>query len=469
MKQIRGFRLPDTFSIILIIMVFFLVLTWVVPAGEYQRETVQVNGIAREIVIQGSYRQVSSAPQGVGAFFMAPVKGFAAAAQIIGFCLIVGGAFGILNRTDAIKLGLMRVIRLSRNHPGRKKWIIPGVMVLFSLCGASFGMSESVLVFIMITIPLARALGYDSIVGISISFLAAGVGFAGAFLNPFTIGIAQGISQVSLFSGWEYRIVIWVIFTSLSVVYVMRYAKKIGIAPSDSPVFEMDKGRADKEDWGDEAEFTNQHKMVLGLLFLSFIMIIIGSNTWNWYINEISGMFLCMGILAALLTRLKASETTAAFLSGARDMITAALVIGMSRGLLIIATEGKIIDTMLYAMAGLADTVSPVVSAQLMFVFQGVLNFFVPSGSGQAALTMPVMAPLSDLLGITRQTAVLAFQLGDGIFNMIIPTSGVTMGALSIANIPYQKWVKWVYPFILILLVASLLSLMPPVLWFTYS
>lgn len=468
MKRIAA-KIPDTFSILLIIMCIFIVLTWVIPAGVYERETSDFGGIKKEVLIPGSYRQVESNPQGIGAFLMAPIRGFIAAAQIIGFCLIVGGAFGVFNRTGAINTGLMQILKSSRKNPRQKKFIVPAIMLLFSLAGATFGMSESVLVFIMITVPLALALGYDSIVGICMSFLAAGVGFAGAFFNPFTIGIAQGISEIPIFSGWEYRIVIWIVLTLAAILFVMRYIRKIEKNPGASLVYAIDRARKiEKNDIDEDSKMSVKHKLVLWILLATFIILVVGSNIWNWYINEISALFTAAAILVALVYRLPGKQAMEAFADGAKGLTMAALVIGISRGLLIIATDGKIIDTMLHAMAETTAGVSPTLTAQIMFLVQGAINFFVPSGSGQAALTMPVMAPLSDLVGVSRQTAVLAFQLGDGIFNMIIPTSGVTMGALSIAKIPYQLWFKWLYPLIIILVVLSAILLIPPTTMFIY-
>lgn len=460
-------KFPDAITIIIFIMLAFIALTWLIPAGEFEYK--EFNG--RQIVIAGSYHEVEPNPQGIFAFLMAPIKGFMSAAQIIGFCFLVGGAFGILNRTGAIDAGLNNVINYSKNHKHSKRYILVLLMIVFSICGATFGMSESVLVFIMITIPLALALGYDSIVGISISFLAAGVGFAGALTNPFTVGIAQGIAEIPLFSGWEYRLVIWSILTTIAIIYILIYARRIELNPQRSIVYEVDKARKlneNTESGSLDLTFNLKRKIILVLLFLSLIVIVIGSNKWSWYINEISALFIALGILCAVVYRLKASEAVSAFINGAKDMIMAGIVIGLAKGLLIIATDGKIIGTMLHFLVSLTDGLNKIFSVQLMFLFQGILNFFVPSGSGQAALTMPIMAPLSDLMGISRQTAVLCFQMGDGIFNMIIPTSGVTMGVLSIAKIPYNKWVKWLYPLIIIFIVAVLVLLIPPVLMFSY-
>ncbi len=461
-------KFPDAITIIMAIMIIFIILTWLIPAGEYEYN--QYNG--REIVVPGSYHKVESNPQGLFALLTAPIKGFMSAAQIIGFCFLVGGAFGILNKTGAIDAGLNNVIKYSKKHQNSKKWILVLMMICFSVCGATFGMSESVLVFIMITIPLALALGYDSIIGISISFLAAGVGFAGALTNPFTIGIAQGIAEIPLFSGWEYRLLIWFVLTLIAIVFVLMYARKIEKYPTKSPVYQIDQARSKNEfnENGDiDLSFNFKRKLILILLLVSLLVIVIGSNKWSWYINEISALFIALGIMSAIVFRLSANETVKAFIKGAKDMVMAGIVIGLAKGLLVIATDGKIIGTMLNYLVSATDGLNKVISVQFMFLFQGILNFFVPSGSGQAALTMPIMAPLSDLMGITRQTAVLCFQMGDGIFNMIIPTSGVTMGVLSIAKIPYNKWVKWLYPLIIIFVISVLLLLIPPVLMFSYN
>jgi uncharacterized ion transporter superfamily protein YfcC len=459
-------KFPDAVTIIIGIMVIFILLTWVIPAGEYVYT--EING--RQVVISNSYHLVQSNPQGLFAFLTAPIKGFVSAAQVIGFCFLVGGAFGILNRTGAINAGLHNVILYSKNNRQSRYWILASLMVLFSICGATFGMSESVLVFILITVPLALALGYDSIVGIAISFLAAGVGFAGAVTNPFTIGIAQGIAEIPLFSGWEYRLFIWLVLTTIAIVFVLIYARKIERNPEKSPVYEIDRARkSSTESSVADTQFNIKRKVIVVLLFLSLVLLVFGSNKWNWYINEISALFIALGIISALVFGLAVSDTVKAFMDGAKDMLMAAIVIGLAKGLLIIATDGKIIGTMLNYLASLTDDFGKVFSVQLMFIFQSFLNFFIPSGSGQAALTMPIMAPLSDLMGISRQTAVLCFQLGDGLNNMIIPTSGVTMGVLSMANIPYSKWVKWLFPLFLILFITALLLLIPPVLFFSYS
>jgi uncharacterized ion transporter superfamily protein YfcC len=250
----------------------------------------------------------------------------------------------------------------------------------------------------------------------------------------------------------------------------MLYARRIEKNPEKSLVYELDRTReASMDNASEEFAFTLKRKIVLFIFLGTIIMLIVGVNVWNWYINEISGLFFAMGIITAVFFRLSPNNAVGAFLEGARDMMTAALIIGLTRGMLIIATDGKIIDTILNTIAGSAGHFPKVIAVQLMFFFQGFMNFFVPSGSGQAALTMPLMAPLSDLIGITRQTAVLAFQLGDGLFTNIFPTSGVTMGILAIGKIPYDKWLRFMWPLSLVFMILACLVLMPPVLLFVWQ
>jgi uncharacterized ion transporter superfamily protein YfcC len=461
--------LPDTLVIVLCIMALFIGLTWIIPAGEYQREMRTLEGGQRqEVVVPGTYAPAEPAPQGLEAFLTGPIRGFVGAAEILGFVFIVGGAFGILNRTGAITAGLQSTVQLSVKYPRYKKAIIPLIIILFSLAGATFGMSEEVLMFILILMPLSFALGYDSIVGVAIPIVATGAGFAGAFANPFTIGIAQGIAGLQPFSGSEYRMVVWACFTGASILYIMRYANKVERNPQASLMHDLDKDRPEAQGTED-MDFTPVRKAILGMFFLALAGLVYGVNEYGWYIAEISGLFFAVGLAAAAMGRLTPNETVDAFTHGAKDMMTAGLVIALSKGVLLIATEGKIIDTILWHIAALSEGTPKAISVQVMFAVQSFLNVFLPSGSGQAALTMPIMSPLSDILGVSRQTAVLAFQFGDGLSNMIIPTSGVTMGALAIAKIPYERWVRWAWPLMAIFFVMAMLLLVPPVMLFEWK
>ncbi len=447
---------PDALVIISIVLLLFAALTWIIPAGEYAHQTIE----GKSVVVAGTYQPVESNPQGVSALLTAPIKGFVGAANIIAFVLLVGGAFSVLTATGALDAGLGSVLQYAKKNPGMRHLIIPLLMVVFSLGGCTFGMSEENLVFILITIPLARSMGYDNIVGIAIPFLGAGAGFAGAVINPFTVGIAQGISELPIGSGAGYRWLVWVIFTLIAIGFVMAYVAKLEKDPARG--FKIESDTALEGEGMKDLAFNAQRKWVLILFGLAIVLLMYGANFLDWYIDEISALFLALGFISAIITRMKVSETVSAFTAGAKDMLVAALIIGLSRGVLVMAEDGKIIDTVLYSMSNAVGGFPNYISVQLMFVVQGFINIFIPSGSGQAAITMPIMTPLADLLGINRQTAVLAFQFGDGLLNLVIPTSGVTMGVLAIAKIPFNVWIKWVWKLMVIFILASAVLLAIP-------
>ncbi|MCR4439472.1 MAG: TIGR00366 family protein [bacterium] len=458
--KLSQLKLPHTLVLISGIMLVVAALTWVIPGGRYQRH-LDANG--REIVEEGTFAFVARKPQGLFAALKAPLVGIRQTADIIGFILIIGGVFAIIQKTQVIDAAIARVATRLRH---RGMIVIPTGMLLFSVFGALFGMSEEVIPFIPIFIPLAMALGYDSIVGVCIPFLGAGLGFAGAMLNPFTIGIAQGISGLPLFSGMGYRLIVWIVSTALGTGLVMLYAAKVKKRPETSPVYAIDQTRARVAGDSDAVapRPSGRHRLVVALFILALLVMIVGVMKFQWFIPEIAAVFLGLGIATGLAARLSVNSIAESFVAGARDLVGAALVVGFARAILVLATDGQIVDTIMYALSSAISRLHPVLAAQLMYVAQTVLNFFVPSGSGKAALTMPIMAPLADLIGITRQTAVLAYQLGDGYTNMIIPTSGVTMAVLGMAKIPWEQWARWLLPIEVALFVLGLLLVIPPVL-----
>jgi len=456
-------RLPHTLVLIYAMVVLTVIATWVVPGGEYQR--VEKDG--RSVPVDGTFRFAPRQPQGLGALFMSPARGFVEAAAIIVFVFIMGGVFGVVEKTGAVSAGIQALAAKFGTSRALRTLLIPATMVVFSLGGAVFGMCEETMPFILVFVPLALSLGYDTIVGVAIPFVGAASGFAGAFFNPFTVGIAQGIAGLPLYSGLGYRLVIWAVGTAIAVAVVMLYAARVRKNPKVSPTYEEDLERrrefALDAAPAEGAKMTGRHKAVLLLFLLGLVALVVGILKYKWYIDEIAGLFLALGLIAGVLGRVKGDDIARAFIAGAKDMVNTALIIGCARALLVVATDGKILDTALYAMSRLIAGVHPVFSAQLMFLSQSVLNFFVHSGTAQAALTMPIMAPLGDLVGITRQTSVFAFQLCEYI-NPILPTSGVTMGVLGLAKLRWDKWAKWFLPLMIVWVVFSLLALIPPVL-----
>ena len=454
-------KVPNVFVIVFSLIVFAAVLTWIVPGGAFDREDVMEGGSMRSVVIAGSYHAEPHNPQFLQVF-TAPIKGALRLAEIIFFIFMVGGSFYILNETGAIAAGIRQLVRMLR---GREFLVIPIVMTVFSLFGATFGMCEEAIPFVLIFVPLALALGYDSLVGVSLSFLAAGVGFAGAFFNPFTVQIAQGIAGIQPVSGWQYRIIVWFVATTATIIWVMVYAARVKADPSRSPMYEADRQRR-REVLAQQQEltaFTWRDGVSLAILLGGIVVMMLGVALWKWYIVELAGLFFAMGLLAGIVSGMSGDKLAATFISGCKDIAGAALIVGFAGGIIVVLEAGNIMDTLLFAMSSVTSRLPSLATAYAMYAMQLAVNFFIPSGSTQAALVMPIMAPLADLSGITRQTAVLAYQLGDGFTNMIIPTSGVTLGTLALAKIPYEKWFRWNLPMQGMFILMSLLFLIWPV------
>lgn len=462
-RDMAGTKLKalDTAILLFALLIVAALLTWMIPGGEFNRQ--EIDG--REMVVADSFHRVDSRPQGPGDILLAPIKGFVDAADIVGFVLIVGGAFFVLQRTGAVDASIRSLVQAQSRSRVVRLALIPIFMLLFSAGGAVFGMAEETIPFVLLFIPLAIRLGYDTITGIAIPFVGSGAGFAGAFLNPFTVGIAQGIADVPLFSGVEYRFLVWILVTGVTTAYVLRHASRVKANPELSPTYEMDqkiRREHEEEEAHLGAKLDTRHRWTLITFAFSMGLLVFGVLVWKWYIEEIAALFLGAGILIGIVGGLKGNQISNAFFEGARQLVNTALIIALARGILIIARDGKIIDTVLNALSSLISGLHPIFASWAMFLVQTVINFFVPSGSGQAALTMPVMAPLSDLLGVSRQWAVLAFQFGDGFTNLIIPTSAVLMGILAVAKVDWRVWARWMVPLQLILVLTGFLLLIPP-------
>ena len=432
-------KVPHTYVIIAALIVLCAVITWFVPGGQY------VQGDDGVLV----YEQVASVPQ-TWQVFTALYHGFVKQAGIIVFILVVGGAFWLLNATGAVSAGIGRFIARVGKHD---KWVLLGITLLFSLAGAIFGMSEETIPFVGMVVPLMLSLGYDAFMGMLIVYVAANVGFSSAFLNPFTVGIAQGMADLPLFSGMGYRIFCWAVLTLLLIVFVLIYARKTRSQVSEVSLSEVE-------------PLTKRQSLILVVLGLTVLMLIVGVTCWDWYLPEITGLFLVMGIVAGMIAGFDSGRIADELIAGARDILSAALVVGFASGIIVILQDGKVVDSILHAMQDGLDGQGPLASLSAMYGIQAVINFLIPSASAKAAITIPIMAPFADMVGVSRQAMVLAFQFGDGFTNMLTPTSGVLMAALAMARIPYTKWVKWVWKAVLALLALGFLLLLATVLFY---
>ncbi len=458
-------RVPHTFTIIFGLIVIFAVLTWVLPAGQF--DTAFDEGVGRELVIPGSYHIVDSNPQGFMSVFTAFAKGIIDSAEIIAFVLIVGGAYGVILKTGAIDSGLRQAIRkLGKND----KLVIPILMILFSIGGTTTGMYEETLPFYLMMIPLMIALRYDAIVGVSVIFIGAGAGVLGSTVNPFATGIASAIAGVDLADGLNHRLVIYVLVTTVSILYVMRYAAKVKKDPSRSIVADsLEEHREhflnqqqDETTQGEasQGEFLASHKIIL-LMFASMIGFMIYSIiVLGWWMQEITMLFLVVAMLSGLVSRMKDEVFWNAFITGAQDLLSAALVIGLARGIVLIAQDGVIMDTILNGTAEFLSGLSTYAFIVLNQAVQLGIAFLVPSSSGHAALTMTIMAPLGDLFDVPRSLIVTVYQSASGAVNLITPTSGVLIAALAMARVSWINWVKFIYPLVLINITIALVVVM---------
>ena len=432
-------KIPNTYVIIALIILVCAVATWFVPGGQY------VTSPSGEPV----YESVDSVPQ-TWQVFSAIYHGFVRQAGIIVFILVVGGAFWLLNATGAVTVGISRfIVRIGH----RDLWVLVSVTVLFSLAGAVFGMSEETIPFVGIVVPLVVSMGYDALMGMLIVYVASNVGFSSAFLNPFTVGIAQEMAELPLFSGMGYRLFCWALLTLLLVVFVVVYARRSKRAPVAVGAVP------------ESVALTRRQVWVLVVLLLTVVALVLGVTIWHWYMAEITGLFLLMGIVCGLIAGFSANRIADELLAGAKDILSAALVVGFASGIIVILQDGKIVDSLLHSLQeGLSGT-GPLASLSAMYGIQAVINFIIPSASAKAAITIPIMAPCSDMVGVSRQAMVLAFQFGDGFTNMVTPTSGVLVAALAMARIPYTRWVRWIWKCVVVLLLLGLLLLLPTLLF----
>lgn len=434
----RKLKAPNTYVIIAAIILLCAVMTWFVPGGQYVK--------AEDGSL--SYESVDSVPQ-TWQIFTAVYHGFVKQAGIIIFILVVGGAFWLLNATGAVEAGIKRFISKIGN---RDKIVLAALTILFSLAGAVFGMSEETIPFVGIVVPLAVSMGYDAFMGMLVVYVASNVGFSSAFLNPFTVGIAQGMADLPLFSGMGYRLFCWGILTTLLVVFVIFYAHKVRKQPSNAEAIETE-------------PLTKRQSWVLITLALTVVILIVGVTCLDWYMPEITGLFLAMGIICGIIAGFRSDRIVSELMAGAKDILSAALVVGFASGIIVILQDGKIIDSVLHSMQEGLDGSGEVGSLSAMYGIQALINFVIPSATAKAAITIPIMAPFSDMVGVSRQAMVLAFQFGDGFTNMITPTSGVLVAALAMARIPYTEWVKWIWKMVLVLLILGLVLLLPTVLF----
>lgn len=457
-KGIKQFKVPHVYAIIFALMVIFAVLTWIVPSGSYQRQ--EVNG--REVTVAGTYEQSEKTyideetgdevdlRQGVFDVLQAPTRGIQEAIEVVAFILIVGGSFQVITKTGAITSGMGRVVRRFKN---KDILIIPIAMVLFALGGTSFGMAEETLPFFAIFMPIMMAMGFDSMTAFMVVFVGARTGYIASTINPFNVLIAQGILDIQGNPQLWLRMIAWVVLTAVAITWVVLYARRVKKNPESSITFEDDiakKVEFAADESALDAEFTGRQKGVLAVFIAGMCLIIWGLVTQGWYMNEISAVFLAMGLLAGVIAGFSQDVIAQEFVAGIADFAFSAIVVGLARGILVIASDGMIIDTILNALATGLGGIPAVLFTTLLYAVENLLAILVPSSSGLAALIAPIFGPLTELMGLNPEAAVWALSMGSATMSLICPTSAILVAGLGVCKIKLGQWWKTVWKFFLV-------------------
>ncbi len=453
-KRKPKFKVPHTFIILLALIFIVAVMTYFIPAGTYDRHYDEATG--RQLVDPESYHEVEKNPTTIVKFFSSSVDGMVDAGYVVVLTFAVGGGFFVLERAGIITSAIQT---LARKLKKRGIIMIPILMLVFALLDCFVGMCELTMVYVPIILPLMLAMGYDSMTACATALIGSQVGFTLALANPFTTIIGQKISGLPLMSGWQYRLILLVIYLTVAIWFVCRYAARVKKNPLSSSMYEID--LRTREDLGSnittETKKMTVRQKIAGLVSIGlFATMVCGVISWGWDMPEIGGTFVAIGIIGGIVAGMSGEEICRAFIDGCARVLEGALIIGVSRGIAVVMANAQITDTIVHFFGTVLIGVPAYLSSVGMMVTQTILEFFISSGSGQAVATMPIMAPLADIIGVTRQTAVLALQLGDGLTNIFYPVSGYFIATIGLARVPYEKWVKFFIPLLLIQWVLSI-------------
>ena len=460
----RALRFPSAFTILFGLIILVAAMTWIVPAGQYER--IHSEALDRDVPVAGTYAAVEANPQGITDVLMAPIAGLydpatnqANAIDVAVFVLVIGGFIGVVAATGAINAGIGGAMVALK---GREKWMIPVLMAVFAFGGTTYGMAEETLAFYVLLIPIMLAARYDAVTAVAIILLGAGIGVLGSTVNAFATVIASEAAGVPFTKGLVLRLVILGLCWLVSVIYVMRYAEKVRQDPTKSLVYDMkaaNEAHFLSAHQGDRIDFTLTHKLVLGIFGASFLIMVWGVVKGGWWMGEMSAFFLAAAILVGFVARSGEKNFVDAFVNGARDLLGVALIIGLARGIVVIMDAGRITDTVLHWAELSVGGLGEVAFINVMYWLQVLMSFFVPSSSGLAVLSMPIMAPVADFAGVGRDLVVTAYQSANGLVNLINPTFAVVMGALAIGRVPYERWLRFMAPLLLILTIIIMASL----------
>lgn len=451
-KKRFSLKMPDTYVLLFGILLIAAIATYLVPAGQFER--VEKDGLT--MVVPGTYQSVESSGVGVMDILLSMQKGMVESGSIIFLVLFIGGLMEVIESTGSIKAAVMKAIDKTR---GNEFILIAVITILFALGGAVGAVANSVIAFVSIGLIISKALRLDPIIAVAITFGATFAGFNVGFINPYSVGIAHKIAELPLFSGLLFRVIVFVVIVSITIWYTWRYAKKVLKDPKNSILSNSFLKESDLDESELHSEFTNKHKGILLFVGLAFAFMVYGTIQFKWTLDHMSAYFLGVAILVGVIGKIHYNQFIIHFMKGAEKLLYGALIVGAARAILVVLEQGQVLDTIVYALSNLFTGLSPIMATMAMFVANTIISIVVPSGSGQAVLIMPIMTPLADMLGVTRQVAVQTYLFGDGFTNSIIPTSGTLMASLAIAGIPYTKWFKWMFPLFLIWLVIAVITL----------
>ncbi len=452
-KNKSGFKMPHIYVILFVFGIVAAAATYLIPAGEFDRVELE-NG--RSAVDPESFTYVESTPTGAVEFLTAIPRGLVDAGEVVFFTLIIGGMFMVLRESGIIEVA---VDKLARKFSSRSILIIPVLITVFASIATLIGTAELSLVYIPVIIPLIIALGYDSMTAAAIALCGTVVGYSVGVLNPVNTGLVQTIAELPTFSGLGFRLTLFVVVLAITILFVMRYARKVKKNPEASLVYEDDaEKRKTYTSIGEHEPLTATKRQIAGAftVLVFFAVLIWGVTTQGWFMIEMAGLFIIMGVVVGLISGLNLTRISEAFTKGLKEVLMGAIIVGLARSVAVILEDGQVMDTIVNGLGSVVGDLPPTFAAAGMYFVQLIINFVIPSGSGQALVTMPIMAPLADMVDVTRQTAVLAFQLGDGFAHILYPTSGYFMAALAIAGVEWHKWIKFFFPLFVIFMVISL-------------
>lgn len=448
------FSMPDSYIILFIMLIIAAIATYFIPAGEFDRE----EGGLVPTVIPSSFSFIDSDPVGFMGFFLSIQEGMMAAANIIFLVLIIGGAFAIINSTGAIDAGIMSLINKTQD---RKILLVISMATVFSIAGFLGVLHTAVIAFIPVGIIVAKAFKLDAIVGVALVYLGAYSGYTVAGLDPITTGFGQEIAGLPAFSALWFRFTIYLVILTTSIIYIIYYIKKIENDPTKS-IMGKEKfadTEASTESKG-TLDFTRLRKIILIYFAICMTVYTVGVFQQGWGLNEMTALFLIIGIGTALISRMDGNKFVKEFVKGSQGMVYAALIVGLARSIVVILENGLILDTVVNSISQILEPLPTVIGALGMYFFNLLFNLIITSGSGQAAIVMPIMAPLADIIGITRQSAVLAYNMGDGFTNTIAPTSGILMASIAVAGVPWVKWLRFMLPLLGIWIIIGTIALL---------